>query len=1008
MSGSTIGGVVGGAIGFVYGGAEGARWGWMIGSAIGGYVDPTQIQGPRLQDARTQTSRDGVAIPFGWGTFPTAGNIIWQQADITEHESTETQGKGGPEVTNFTYTRSYAIGICEGPITGLLQIKRNGKLVYDARDDDTLEAEYTAFGLAVDNALARILDQRAMNAKFISRCTVYLGDETQLPDPTIESHLGVGNVPAYRGLAYIVVTDDDVTEMQGAIPQYEFVVHGNGGIVTAFPDVPSVYWSTTDRTDGANGETVLSNNYQDATVTGATVLANFFGVRGVRSHSSGRRYIEYSVLSDNPPQAGFVGLGTAAIPLDADFGLSHEKVGVDFLGRWAAGAIDLSGAPLGDVSAGDRIGVLADFDTGAIWLTINGAYFYGYDPGTAANGLNGTAGGGSTISSGPWFPLFMASDGTGSGNDGARMHVVAGDMLNFPTGDWDAFEEWGIESTPIPDIPAGWYVAEDGTLITTVPADAASTAPIALSTIVADLCEREGLTSDEYDVSQLTDLVPGFRVANEGGADSAIAALMPSYFFDCAEWDGKVRFIKRGGASVFAINGDDLVERDGDAFERERVQEAELLRRVTVGYIDPVAAFGPTTQKWERRAGTVQAKGEASMELPLTLAADTAATIAKKRGLTAWGEPEKQKFSLPYRLAALTPSDVGTYTDANGEVYTLRIMQAEDDSGVRYMEASTNSAEAYGATATGVTPKAPTITASSLLGPTRMVVMDLPLWRSTDTDTLGLYVAVRSYFGGWRGAQIDVSTDRGTSYSAAATIMTQAAFGYTTTALTAETSSGESLQSVTVYLPRAPSSVDYETLLRYNNRAAVQLDSGKWEILQYQTVTALGNDLYTLTGLVRGRYNTTPGAAAASAAFVLLDSAVQFVPTDRFMLGSTLTLRPTTLGTSSDAAVPESYAFENGYSQIEWAPFFAAATRDGSDNVTVTWVGRGRLGTEVSPYHSTHFTGYRVTYSDGQTYDVAPSVTTHTRSSAPASQTIYVTAINDITGASLPSESITV
>jgi hypothetical protein len=32
-----------------------------------------------------------------------------------------------------------------------------------------------------------------------------------------------------------------------------------------------------------------------------------------------------------------------------------------------------------------------------------------------------------------------------------------------------------------------------------------------------------------------------------------------------------------------------------------RVQEVELLRRVTVEYIDPLANYGFTTQTWERR-----------------------------------------------------------------------------------------------------------------------------------------------------------------------------------------------------------------------------------------------------------------------------------------------------------------------------------------------------------------------------------------------------------------------
>jgi len=178
--------------------------------------------------------------------------------------------------------------------------------------------------------------------------------------------------------------------------------------------------------------------------------------------------------------------------------------------------------------------------------------------------------------------------------------------------------------------------------------------------------------------------------------------------------------------------------------------------------------------------------------------------------------------------------------------------------------------------------------------------------------------------------------------------------------------------------------------------------------VQYQTVVAVDATTFTLSGIVRGRYATTPGAAAAGATFVLLDAAVQFVPVERHLLGSTVKARATTFGTSSDAAVPVDVAFTAGASQSEWPVHNVSATRDVSDNVTVTWVGRARLGTETAPYHSTNFTGYRVTYSDGETFDVGPSVTTHTRSSTPASQTITVRPLNAITGAGPASTGITV
>lgn len=215
--GGAVGAVVGGVIGFYTGNpAQGAQWGYAIGSAVGGYVDPTRTYGPRLEDANAQTSTVGGVIPFGYGTFTCMGNIIWCD-DLIEHVKTERVGKGGGEKqTTYTYTRSYAIGVCEGPISRYMWIKKNGKLVY--------AADPAALGAAMGWAGEQIADLSASSAEFRQMTTLYFGTSAQMPDPVIEAVEGVGNVAPFRDLAYIVMENEDLTDMQGAVSQYEFCV----------------------------------------------------------------------------------------------------------------------------------------------------------------------------------------------------------------------------------------------------------------------------------------------------------------------------------------------------------------------------------------------------------------------------------------------------------------------------------------------------------------------------------------------------------------------------------------------------------------------------------------------------------------------------------------------------------------------------------------------------------------------------------------------------------------
>ena len=202
MSGSTIGGVVGGAIGWFIGGPTGAQWGWMIGSAVGAIVDPQQIEGPRLAEAKTQTAQDGVPLVYGYGTFPCAGNVAWVD-EVKEHRHKD-DGKGGPEQVTYTYTISYMVVVCKGPISGYKLIRRNGKVVYDARTD----AELLALGYTSEE----IAETRAAQAEFLQRATLYYGTNDQMPDPTMVAVKGAGEVPAYTGIAYIVMTDDETRE----------------------------------------------------------------------------------------------------------------------------------------------------------------------------------------------------------------------------------------------------------------------------------------------------------------------------------------------------------------------------------------------------------------------------------------------------------------------------------------------------------------------------------------------------------------------------------------------------------------------------------------------------------------------------------------------------------------------------------------------------------------------------------------------------------------------------
>lgn len=526
-----------------------------------------------------------------------------------------------------------------------------------------------------------------------------------------------------------------------------------------------------------------------------------------------------------------------------------------------------------------------------------------------------------------------------------------------------------------------------------------------LSDVVTDLLTRSGVPVSVIDTSRLWTPVEGYKVATEAGADAMIEPMQGAWFFDPAEWDGKLRFLPRGQPATAALTADALVARDGDALEIERVQEAELLRKVNLTTIDSSIDYTTNTQTAERRTGTVLAKAESSSEIPITAAPDFVATVALRKIKVAWGELQTYKFTLPIGYSYLTPTDVILLTDQRGRTHRMRLMDIQEDGGTLICEASEDAPWAYDAEALGVAAAPPASTTPGLVSDTVVAVLNIPVQRDED-DQLGYYVAAAGTGRGWYGAEVQMSTDGGASIASRLQVTVPATVGETVTALLPELSSEyPSRQAMRVTVPDPLESVDYETLLRYNNRAAVQRADGSWEVLQFQTATQVADDTFDLAGLVRGRYATAPLAVPAGARFVLLDDAMVFVQIQQWMLGQTVSYRGVSYGQDSDDVSWQSFAVADVAAQTEWSPHGLTASRTGGA-VTVGWIPRPRLGVETAPRNSQFFAGYRLTWSDAVTEDVG-DVASHTRSSVTAGASVSVAGLNSITGPGPASETIT-
>jgi hypothetical protein len=190
VGGAAAGNALFGPVGAIVGRLAGAVAGNLIDQALLG-GGTRHIEGPRLSDLDVMASTEGAPIPRIYGRARISGQVIWA-TDLEEVRSEKTEGSkggggGGTTTTTYRYFANFAVGLCEGPISHVSRIWADGKL----------------------------LDLTNITWRF------YPGHEAQEADPLIVARQGP-DVPAYRGLAYIVFERLPLEDFGNRIPQLSF------------------------------------------------------------------------------------------------------------------------------------------------------------------------------------------------------------------------------------------------------------------------------------------------------------------------------------------------------------------------------------------------------------------------------------------------------------------------------------------------------------------------------------------------------------------------------------------------------------------------------------------------------------------------------------------------------------------------------------------------------------------------------------------------------------------
>lgn len=872
---------VGQAVGSYFGGPVGGEIGFLSGELLGNILFPKK--GPNPPAVRVQDSAYGKYIPMAWGRYRMAGNVIWMG---TPHSHGTSGGKGGASKQGQPYTTlSFAVALCQGPISGITRIWANGQLIYDISDP----ADWKSL---------------SGSSSMVTGWTVYYGTETQMPDPLMESYTGA-NTPAYRGMAYVVFNELSLQQWGNYMPSLTFEVQGAGATtgsanISAAASNPPLSdtgdggWAPSSIQAGGSVSGLVMRSYQ----SGGTIIGQWAGF-SLTSYGTSFSAVASTSLGANTLAAHYVtydqdGNGRVLMDDGALYGSSGFR-------QANAGPVT------GFLLFGDGVALVANgsvfcsTQVGAGFVNSVGASSMSYQGTRIVRFLGATA-------SYVWaldtnnhlLQLDLAGNlvtdhgvTPGSGNLGV---AYADDEIYVTDASNAVWQFNGSSWVKMPYVAPPSFVGatllsvQDNMVVIAGNNQVAlqpftSVASTTTGEIISSVCELAGLQASQFDVSQMTDTVIGFASTDNSSPRDILKPLLSTYFIDVSDSDGMLKFVRRGATPTVTIPWDDLGAdtNPGSAQQQSPItetvtQEVELPRSETISYLSSSTDYQTLTQR-AFNSNTLSNLDE-TVSVPIVLADNDARQRAEAMLWERWSKRRGFAFSTTYKWLQIEPGDAVFLQQASGATVPVRIKKVQaSGNGVYTFNADFTVPQLYpnpGAQYTVQAGIALGVPAQKVpySGPTVLEVMDIPPLRAQDATAPGLYLGACGFTNDWPGAIVDVSRDD-VNFTQAAQALQAAVIGQATTALGAFSGGNipDELNQVTIQLfnPDAElSSVSYASFL---NGANVAYLGG--EIFFFRSATQISSNQWTLSGLLRGQIGTEAKASthAMGEYFVLLNSA---------------------------------------------------------------------------------------------------------------------------------------
>ena len=448
--------------------------------------------------------------------------------------------------------------------------------------------------------------------------------------------------------------------------------------------------------------------------------------------------------------------------------------------------------------------------------------------------------------------------------------------------------------------------------------------------LIAEILKRGGLTADDFEVGSVSRAVQGYVIDRPMRTRDALEPLMAALELVVAERGGRVTVA--GEATVgMALARDVLaLPEDGASVRLDRTLEPAP-GTARVRFIDGDADYQTgAAVAWSSGGG-----GGLDLDLPAVCSASLAQAVAD-RALEGEADERLTAALGPLETLRLEPGD---RVSVEGHAGDWRVMRLDAD------ETPSALLERVSSPAIVTDDGAPAARGEDAgVGAPFFRMLELPPLVGEEADARPIAVVATQPWRPmrvWAGATAEALTTRND-------VTRPATVGVLTEPLAAgPRSRWDVVNTLMVRVEgRAPETRTSIAVLAGANAAAVETEEG-WEIVQFRTASLVGDDVWRLSGLLRGQQGTDScmmAGAGAGAIVVLLDAFPTRAVSPSAEHGLPLIWRAGPAGGPAGGPWVSEIAYTMaGVHHRPWSPTHVRSTARDDGGFDLSWIARSRV-----------------------------------------------------------------